>query len=101
MSSREQSRDGKDEAARVSFNTVVSAATKEEVLDKLFGIRSLNLSRKLLTAGYEAALPEQDGDPRTAWGIAQGITRHSQTVPFADQRTVIDRAAGKILEIEF
>jgi hypothetical protein len=91
-----------DEEAKIArAKSRMIAATKEEVLDKLFGLRSLNLTRKVIEAGYDAVLPAQDGDPRTPWGITQGITRHSQTIPFTDQRNNIDRAAGKILEINF
>lgn len=77
------------------------AGTKEEVLDVLFGKRSLGLTRKALAASYESVVPDQDGDPRTVWGIAQGITRYSQTVPYADERTTLDRAAGKVLAMSF
>jgi hypothetical protein len=91
-----------DEEAKIArAKSRMIAATKEEVLDKLFGLRSLNLTHKVIEAGYDAVLPAQDGDPRTPWGITQGITRHSQTIPFTDQRNNIDRAAGKILEINF
>ena len=77
------------------------AGTKDEVLDTLFGLRSLNLSRKLLEASYDAVVPEQDGDARTRWGFAQGMTRHSQQTAFADERFALDRAAGKLLAIKF
>jgi len=73
------------------------AATKEEVLDTLFGKRSVGLSRKVLEASY-AAVADADGDARTPWGFAQGVTRYSQTVPYADRRTELDRAAGRILD---
>ena len=63
--------------------------------------RSLGLTRKVIDAGYEAVIPAQDGDPRTVWGMMQGLTRHSQTVPFADARTTIDVAAGKLMEAAF
>ncbi len=77
------------------------ADTKEAVLDAIFGKRAVGLSRKTLEAGYDANIADQDGDPRTVWGFVQGLTRHSQTVPHADTRTVIDRAAGKLLEANF
>jgi hypothetical protein len=96
-----------DEEAKIaSAKTRIIAATKDEVLDRLFGIRSLNLTHKTLEAGYDkqqAMLEtgvEQDA-PNTAWGIVQGLTRHSREITYADQRTAIDRAAGKILEIQF
>lgn len=77
------------------------AATKEEVLDAVFGKRAVGLSRKTLEAGYAAVKPAEDGDPRSVWGLVQGLTRHSQTLGFADQRTAVDRAAGKLIEVEF
>lgn len=89
------------EAKVASARTVLLGTDKNAVLDKLFGMRSLNLSRKTLDAGYSACLPEQDGDPRSVWGMVQGLTRYSQTIPYADGRTAIDRAAGKLLEANF
>lgn len=77
------------------------AGTKEQVLDKLFGIRSLGLSRKALERSYDAVVPAEDGDPRTVWGIAQGITRESQNQPYAEDRVKMDRAAGKVLKLAF
>lgn len=77
------------------------AGTKDEVLDKLFGIRSLRVSRKTLLASYDAVVPEEDGDPNTVWGMAQGMTRHSQTLPYAEDRVELDRAAGRLMEITF
>lgn len=79
----------------------VIAATKDELLDTLFGKRSLGLSRKAIEASYNAAIPEQDGDPLTVWGFVQGATRYSQTIPYQDQRIAIDRAAAKVLDMAF
>lgn len=73
------------------------AGTKEELLDALFGKRSLGLSRKVLDAAYDAVVVDEDGDPLTVWGFTQGLTRYSQTTPYGDERTRIDKAAGKIL----
>lgn len=74
------------------------ASSKEDVLDALFGKRTVGLSMRTLEAGYEAVKPE-DGDARTPWGIAQGLTRYSQTIPYADKRMEVDRAAGRILSM--
>lgn len=87
-----------DEAHIAELKRTKIAGTKEELLDALFGKRSLGLSRKVLAAGYDAVVPDEDGDPLTTWGIAQGLTRHSQTLPYADERMTIDRAAGKLLD---
>lgn len=87
-----------DEATIKKATYKMIAATKEEVLEKLFGKRSVKLSRKTLEAGYDAVRIDQDGDPKTVWGMVQGLTRHSQTLPNADARTEVDRAAGRVLE---
>lgn len=90
------------------LNGIVKAAhrkqiesTKEGVLDFLFGKRQIGISRKALEASYDAVVPEQDGDPRTVWGMVQGITRHSQTIKYADKRQELDRAAQRVLKIAF
>ena len=88
------------EAKIASAKVKLIADSKEEVLDALFGKRINGLSRVVLDKGYDMVMPE-DGSPRSQWGIVQGLTRYSQTIPFADQRTMIDRAAGKILEATF
>lgn len=90
-----------DEAKIASAQTVKIGDTKEDVLDTLFGKRSIGLSRKTLEAGYDATVPDVDGDPRTLWGMVQGLTRHSQSLAYADARTAIDTAAGKLLEANF
>jgi hypothetical protein len=77
------------------------ADTKEGVLDKLFGIRNLWLTKKQVEQSYDAVLPDEDGDPRTVWGFAQGVTRISQAVPYADERNRLDRAAGRLLQLAF
>ena len=90
-----------DEERISSARTVKIGDTKEQVLDRLFGMRSLNLSRKVLDAGYEAVNPSEDGNPNTVWGMVNGLTRHSQKLPHADARTAIDTAAGKLMEANF
>ena len=78
---------------------VTIAGDRDGVIDALFG-KKIG-TRKLLEASYDAVIEEQDGDPRTVWGMAQGMTRFSQSIPFADERTEIDRAAGKLLALTF
>jgi hypothetical protein len=86
-----------DENRIESAKRKLIAATKEDVLDALFGKRIPALTRKALGASYDAVHPSQDGDARSVWGIVQGITRYSQTLPYGDVRTDIDRAAGQLL----
>lgn len=85
---------------KAAHNKVISA-TKEGVLDYLFGKREIGLTRKTIEASYDAVVPEQDGDPKTVWGFVQGLTRHSQTIPYADQRQQLDRAGARVLKIAF
>jgi hypothetical protein len=47
----------------------------------------------------EAEAHEQtDGPPGSVWGMVNGITRLSQREPWADVRTALDRAAGRLLD---
>lgn len=81
----------------VSAQNLKLGDTKEEVLDFLFGKRFI--TKKNISAAYDAVVPEEDGDPNTAWGFTNGLTRYSQTVPFADERTQLDRAGRKVLQL--
>lgn len=89
------------EAKIASAKRAQIAGTKDEVIDRLFGLRIS--SRKVLDRAYDMAdqNSDVDGSPRSPWGFAQGMTRYSQTIPFADQRNEVDRAAGKVLQIAF
>ena len=79
--------------------------TKDEVLDKLFGMKIL--PRKTLEMAYELAVQDADAgngsSPRTAYGMVQGVTALSQSVSngYADKRVDMDVAAGKILQMAF
>lgn len=88
---------GETEARIVALKDRYIGSTKDEVLDVVFGKRIAGLSRKVLDVAYDATIADLDGSPKTAWGLAQGLTRHSQTIPYADDRTALDRAAGKLL----
>lgn len=79
------------------------ADTKDEVLDRIFALRDPFLTRKVLADSYDVAEKHSDwyGDPRTAWGIAGGITELSQTKQYAGQRVDLDRAAGKVMDMAF
>lgn len=92
-----------DEAAIAKAKVVRIADTKEEVLDMLFGKKVA--TRKVLEAAYKTCEDNTEqlgyGDPRTAWGMMSGMTQYSQTIPFADERAEIDKAAGKVLQMVF
>lgn len=89
------------EAKIKAAHTKVIASTREGVLDFLFGKRDIGLTKKTIEAAYDANVEHQDGSPNTVWGFVQGLTRHSQTIPYADKRQELDRAGAKILRIAF
>lgn len=106
-----------EEAIITRARKKIIGQTKEEVLDAIFGKRIAELSRRRIDSAYNLAeAHDEDGDPKSVWGMVQGITRLSQqqqriagegqqlsfqpsSGAFADQRTQLDRAAGKVLEM--
>lgn len=78
-------------------------ATKDEVLDRLFGLKSIDLPRRTLIAAYDAAEMHSDwyGSPRSAWGIGNGITEVARAIPHADVRVKTERAARRVFEMAF
>jgi hypothetical protein len=74
---------------------------KEDVIEKLF--KQHITSKKNLEAAYVStdSLGGEDGDPRTPWGISNGLTRLSQQAAYGDARCELDRAAGRVLRIAF
>jgi hypothetical protein len=80
------------------------AASKEELVDKLFGLKSLGLTRGLLEKAYEHA-EEHEGwylaAPTSAWGMGNGITGVAREIVNADERVRVERAAGKVMEMGF
>lgn len=80
----------------------IIASSKDEVLDKLFGLKSVGLGRKVLETAYNIAeSTPRYGNPKSVWGMVSGITEAAQLTPYADERVSIDRAAGKLLEVNF
>ena len=83
--------------------SMLLASTVEDVIDLVFkrGI----LGKKDAENAYKYAVIEADthraGDPKSVWGYAAGITAYSQSFPYADQRNLLDQAAGKVLEFGF
>jgi hypothetical protein len=80
------------------------ADTRDKVIDAVYTVsktKSLQLTRKAIEGSYTAAEEAADveGSPRSVWGMAQGITRYSQQSPHMDERTQLDRAAGKLLAL--
>lgn len=81
------------------FETIIGAS-KDDVLDKLFAVRSLGIPRKTLDAAYVAAETNNER-PTTQFGMVCGLTRVSQDTQYADERVRLDAAAGRLMTMEF
>ena len=70
---------------------------KDEIIELLFGKRLL--AKHQVASAYDLAEEYEavHGNPRSVWGVVQGLTRLSQQQKFTDARTKIDLAAGKVL----
>lgn len=88
--------EAKIETAR---NFVLKSSKPEDVIDFVFEKKIL--SRFDAKRAIDAVVVDVDGPAHTAWGLAQGITRISQSEQNADKRTELDRASGKVLQIAF
>ena len=78
------------------------ASDREGVVDKLFGIKTLGLSKININGAFDMAEKWEITarcPPTTAWGFTHGLTRYSQTMGNADTRHLLDLAGGKILSM--
>lgn len=95
---------GIEEGRIATAKRVEIGSNKDEVLDRLFGKKQLGLSRTILDAAYVDARREADTtgiNPRSVWGMVQGITSVARSLPYADDRNALDRSAGKLMSIDF
>jgi hypothetical protein len=80
------------------------AANKDDVLDAVFKLKIGGLSRATVGKAYDLVDTERSdwyGSPRTAWGLAGGITEIARDLPNADARHTLDAAATKVMEMAF
>jgi hypothetical protein len=93
------------DSARVAVaRAMLLGETRDATIETVWArLRNDGLSRKLVTAGYDSADHAANWDrtinPRSVWGLVQGLTSHSQSLPYADQRNAIDVAAAKVLAL--
>lgn len=74
-------------------------SSDDDVVDLIY--RARILPQRAVRDGLSLAREHDEaaGDPRSAWGLAHGLTRLSQRSKWADRRLELDRAAGRILEM--
>jgi hypothetical protein len=74
-------------------------SSEEEVVDEVFKTRILP-KRTIQRALEEAVIFEEiDGNPWSAWGLAQGVSRISQREDHASVRVNLEKATQKILAL--
>lgn len=80
------------------WQTYRIADTSEEAVKEIFAAGLLSKKRAIEAIDLAATLPEA-GDPLSVWGVAQALTRMSQSEPYADRRTMLDEAAAGVLRL--
>lgn len=93
---------GDDEAKITAAREMVIAGSKDDVLDRIFGLKT-GATRKQLETGYAKAVEHSDwyGDPNSVWGFAGGLTEVARDMPNADERYTLDNAGRKVMEMAF
>lgn len=76
-------------------------ATKEDMLDAIFGLRVPELNKKTLELAYTRAVQHADwyGSPRSIWGITNGITEIARDEVNADSRVALELAGSKVMAL--
>lgn len=92
-----------DEMRIEKSQTYELGANKDEVLKAVFDMAIADLPRTAISTAYDTAVEHEGwyGNPRTVWGVVNGITHMSQDKKNADERNKLDRAASKLMEITF
>lgn len=93
-----------DELKIKASQRFVIGKDKAEVLEVLFSkFKRAGATLKALDAAYDLAEhhSDTDGNPRSPWGMAQGLTRYSQQTSYASDRVATDRLAGQVLTMAF
>lgn len=71
------------------------AHTKEAVIDEL---KKAGFTKQQAADAYDTAEAKVEASPRSFWGMAQGITRISQTEGYQDERLQLDQMAAALLK---
>lgn len=77
--------------------------SKDEILDKLFGLRIPVLTKSTIQQAMLIADSSEHmyGNPRSAFALASGVTQIARDLPNADDRNALDRAGAKVMAIAF
>lgn len=78
-------------------------ATKDDVIALVFNATNRIVPRKTIEAAYSKAEEHEGwyGSPRSAWGMAGGLTEIARDLPNADARVNLDKLSTKVMEMAF
>ena len=87
------------EAQISTAQRVVLGKGKDEVVRAT--VRATGLPQSTVSSAWDGASQwvEVDGTPDTAWGMAQALTRYSQSSSWTSDRVEIDQKAGQLLRV--
>jgi len=93
------------EARIKAARSIEFGGTKDEAIDAVFAKiqkARLPITRDNLEDAHDAAeVAQRYGSPRSLWGFVNGLTEVSQKTKFTDSRVILDRAAGKLMTMQF
>lgn len=92
-----------DEAKVLSARRFQIGADKNDVLDAIFKLKVPAITKTIAGQAYDLAEKRVDwyGSPRSAWGYAGGLTEIARDLPNASDRSALEMAATKVMEMAF
>lgn len=104
-------RDTRMELARVAYQWAHASAEKDQAIirglidheiaktrdDVIKALRSFGATHDQAIRAYDTCEQTENASPRSFWGIAQGLTRGSQTSGYQDERLQLDQLAAEVL----
>jgi hypothetical protein len=85
-----------------TVNVVRSARAREVGKDKAAvtdWLRARGFTRAVATKAYESAEAEPGLNPRSLWGVVQGLTHAAHDIKHTDARTDLETKAGALLDL--
>jgi Domain of unknown function (DUF932) len=84
------------------IKSMVRATRQMQLGDDLENITKRLTASRFTKSEIESAwsaAEKQNEDPRSAWGMVQGLTAIAQEIPYIDKRVNLERRASKLLEV--
>lgn len=87
---------------KTAMATII-APSRDETVQALYRLRQPELTQSRLEDAWDACQTNRQrgdgryGDPNSLWGMVNGLTEVSQSLAHQNERTALDRAAGRLL----